>query len=352
MRAVPGSLLLVAAGLVLAAPAAGQDANPGGGTPAASPAEPTASPSSPARPGAGDGELPAGEGEAWKALDPAYGAYQRGFFLTAFALALTQARAGDATAQTLLGEILTRGLGVEQDLEEAAGWYRLAAEQGERSAQYELARMLLEGTGVERDVRRAAELFRAAGKKGVPGAWRELGIMTLEGVATDDGEPNPQLGAAYLTRAARNGDAEAQYALGQLYAAGRGVAQSEEQAARWLGEAARNGHVAAQVEYALMLFRGEGTTKDEAVAALWLRQAALSDNPVAQMRYARLLSQGRGVKRDPLEAARWYFIARSKGLGDEYMDDWITTLDAKQVDEARARAARWPGTLFVPPPQG
>ena len=38
--------------------------------------------------------------------DYAYGAFQRGFFLTAFSLALERAKKGDAPAQTLLGELL------------------------------------------------------------------------------------------------------------------------------------------------------------------------------------------------------------------------------------------------------
>ncbi|HSG94862.1 MAG TPA: HcpA family protein, partial [Afifellaceae bacterium] len=75
--------------------------------------------------------------------DRAYGAFQRGFYLTAFAIALERARKDDAKAQTLLGELLTRGLGVRQDHKEAAGWYELAAQGGDSEAQYALARLYL-----------------------------------------------------------------------------------------------------------------------------------------------------------------------------------------------------------------
>ena len=67
----------------------------------------------------------AGEESTFPA-DYAFGAFQRGWFLTAFSLALDRAKVGDAPAQTLLGVLLSRGLGVKQDLPAAADWYGLA----------------------------------------------------------------------------------------------------------------------------------------------------------------------------------------------------------------------------------
>ena len=52
--------------------------------------------------------------------DPAYGAYQRGLYLTALNLARPRAEAGDGAAQTLMAEILSRGLGVPRNETEAA----------------------------------------------------------------------------------------------------------------------------------------------------------------------------------------------------------------------------------------
>src|SRR5690606_37113597 len=44
--------------------------------------------------------------------DDAFGAYQRGLYITALNLALPRADGGDAAAQTLVAEIYSRGLGV------------------------------------------------------------------------------------------------------------------------------------------------------------------------------------------------------------------------------------------------
>ena len=229
--------------------------------------------------------------------DYAYGAFQRGFFLTAFSLALERAKKGDAPAQTLLGELLSRGLGVKQDLAAAADWYGLAAGHGDRGSALR-ARPALP----RRPRRRAGRRRRRRTSSRRPpsqdnaGAAREFAYLLLQGKGR---EQNALLAAAYLRRAARLGDMDAQYSLAELYVEGVGVVADEALAARWFGEAARNGHVGAQVEYGIILFNGRGVKKDEAVAARWFNEAANSDNPLAQVRLARLYAEGRGVDKEP-----------------------------------------------------
>ncbi|MBK1624381.1 tetratricopeptide repeat protein [Afifella marina] len=278
-------------------------------------------------------------------VDRAYGAFQRGHFLTAFAIALQQAEAGRTAAQTLLGELLSRGLGVKTDYKEAAGWYELAAKAGDREALYALGRLYLDGRGVDQDDAKAAEYFQRAADLGQPVAERELAYLLLQGKGV---EKNPMLAAAHLRNAARAGDSDAQYALAGLYREGVGVVGNPAEAARWYATAARNGHIPSQIEYAIMLFNGEGLRKDEKTAAQWFRQAALADNPVGELRYAKLLKDGLGVEKDEVEAARWYLIARSHGLKEPFMEGWLMGLPSGIRKEADARVAAWPG---VPTPQ-
>jgi uncharacterized protein len=270
--------------------------------------------------------------------DYAFGAFQRGWFLTAFGLALEEAKQGKASAQTLLGVLLSRGLGVKQDLAAAADWFGLAGNAGDREALYALGQLYLDGQGVEKDPVKAADYFRKAADKAQPGAARELGYLLLEGKGE---EKNAMLAAAYLRRAAGLGDFDAQYTLAGLYVEGVGVVADEAQAARWFGEAARNGHVGAQVEYAILLFNGRGLPKDEAAAAGWFERAANEDNPVAQVRLARLLAEGKGTERNDAEAARWYLIAKGHGLDDEFMEGWTEKLDEKTLHSAQAAADEW-----------
>lgn len=77
----------------------------------------------------------AGQPDENEFVDLAYGAFQRGYYLSAFKLALPRAESGEPAAQTLLAELYDRGLGVARDQKKAAIWYRFAAKTGNREAQ-------------------------------------------------------------------------------------------------------------------------------------------------------------------------------------------------------------------------
>ena len=71
-----------------------------------------------------------------RAPDLAYGAYQRGLYITALreATARLERNREDAAAMTLLGELYNQGLGVAADPAKAMEWYRLAAQRGDPHA--------------------------------------------------------------------------------------------------------------------------------------------------------------------------------------------------------------------------
>jgi hypothetical protein len=81
---------------------------------------------------------------------------------TALSVWMSAARAGDATAETYVGEIYERGLGRPRDYSAAALWYRKAADQGNPRAQLLLGTLYEKGLGVERDPVKALELYRKA----------------------------------------------------------------------------------------------------------------------------------------------------------------------------------------------
>lgn len=55
---------------------------------------------------------------------------------------LKAGRAGDATAQCVIGYCYAAGQGVRQHWAEALKWYRAAAEQGHPNAQYNLGKSI------------------------------------------------------------------------------------------------------------------------------------------------------------------------------------------------------------------
>jgi uncharacterized caspase-like protein len=112
-----------------------------------------------------------------------YVAYDRADYRTALNIWLPQAQAGDKEAQTYVGEIYEKGLGVPADYATAATWYRKAAEQGHTRAQINLGHLYEKGLGVERDPLQALQWYRQA--SGLREAIAlDAGTITLPGVAT------------------------------------------------------------------------------------------------------------------------------------------------------------------------
>ena len=100
-------------------------------------------------------------------VDMAYGAFQRGFYMTAFAIATRRASENtDVKAMTLLGELYANGLGIGRDDNKAAEWYRLAADRGDREAMFALGLFHLTGRTGKVNREQGAKLFAAAAKLG------------------------------------------------------------------------------------------------------------------------------------------------------------------------------------------
>lgn len=91
-----------------------------------------------------------------------YVSFDRADYATALKIWLPQAQAGDAEAQTYVGEIYEKGLGLKPDYEAAAHWYAKAAEQQFSRAQINLGNLYEKGLGVVADKARALNLYRMA----------------------------------------------------------------------------------------------------------------------------------------------------------------------------------------------
>jgi hypothetical protein len=269
--------------------------------------------------------------------DLAFGAYQRGLYVTAMreAMKRIEANSNDAPAMALVGELYRDGLSVKQSQEEANKWYKLAADRGDPQAQYSLGLSYLEGRGMAKDLKQARAWFEKAAEKNQPAALYNLAVMAIEGEIQDF------KGAADLFRRSMDGGyPDAAYALSMFYKEGTGVPKDPVMATSLLKRAADEKLTPAVVDYAIALFNGTGTEKNEELAAKYFIRAAWLNAPIAQNRLARLYVVGRGVKPDLVEAMKWHVLARANGVPDEWLDDKLRTLSQGQkaaVDEAIRR---------------
>lgn len=281
---------------------------------------------------------PSAGNESKRVPDIAYGAYQRGYFLTAFADATHLAEQNDAPSMTLLGELYANGQGVGRDDAKAESWYKLAADRSDRNAIFALAMFRFEGRNGPRDIKAGAKLLADAVKLGHPAAAYDLGLLYMQGQGV---QQDLKHAAALFSFAAKAGNAEAQYALATMYKEGHGVPKNQAEATRLMGRASLAGNVEAMTEFAIAQFNGEGTPKNEPAAAQLMLIAARHGNAIAQNRMAHILSAGRGMKADPVEAVKWHLIARASGKSDPDLDIYVAKQSAKVREEAGKKVKLW-----------
>ena len=91
-----------------------------------------------------------------------YVAEDRGSYGHALKVWLPKAKSGDPKAQTFVGEIFEKGLGLQPNYQTAALWYQKAAAQGDPTAQINLGNLYEKGLGVPKDPKKALEWYRKA----------------------------------------------------------------------------------------------------------------------------------------------------------------------------------------------
>lgn len=150
------------------------------------------------------------------------------------------------------------------------------------------------------------------------------GVIYVRGV---DGAPNDTAKAVeWDQKAAAQGNADAQYALGLCYAApglwnaglsmpdcANAVPKDDAKADEWLQKAAAQGLASAQYSLGQRYRLGEGAPKDAGKAFEWTKRAAVQGMPNAQAWLGVAYQGGDGIPADFAKAAEWYQKAAVQG---------------------------------------
>jgi len=120
----------------------------------------------------------------------------------------------DAWTQNNLGDMYYYGRdGVTEDYQQAAQWYRKAAEQGSMAGQCNLGFMYANGYGVTKDYQQATQWYRKAAEQGSADGQNNLGVMYENGYGV---EKDSQQAEQWYRRAVEQGHYGAQQALKRL----------------------------------------------------------------------------------------------------------------------------------------
>lgn len=273
-------------------------------------------------------------------VDRAFGAFQRGMYLTAFELALPEAQKGDANAQTMIAEMYDRGLGIGRDSQKAADWYKIAAKSGNREARFAYGVKLLEGKYVPKDIELGLEMMKLASDAGHPTAMFNYATHLINERPTT---------ATYrkvlplYEKAAEYRLADAYYSLAKIYEEGLATGINDpEKGLYWLEKAASAGVDTAQVELAIKLLNDNSKEENVERAFGLFRIAANRGNVIAQNRLSHMLFEGLGTERLEVEAAKWHILASRSGRYDFDLDRYMEALPDDVRQQALQLANRWP----------
>ena len=274
------------------------------------------------------------------------------------------AKRGDTLAQCSLGDYYYKGIGVDKDYDQAAYWYRKAAEQGNKEAQFGLGICCY----ISHDYRQAVDWFRQAAKQGEANAQYHLGFCYQFGTGVDknnqkamywygkaaeqgnedakeqlktiDNIKNSQtytfferyinkaesgdveaqcklamqyfdkedyvLAVYWFKKAAAQGDKFAQCRLGYCFSAGYGTETNMEKSFYWYEKAAEQGEPEAQYCVGCCYYGGMGVVKNERNAFEWYEKAAYNNHIEAQGALAACYSEGIGTEKNYVKAFEWY----------------------------------------------
>ena len=149
-----------------------------------------------------------------------------------------------------------------------------------------------------------------------------------------------------LRGAAAAGDAQAQFALGNDYIDGRGVAQDYGQALIWYCKSAAQGYAPALNQLGYMQENKIGLPRNYKRALYYYRLAANKGNALAENHLGAMYQNGLQVRRDYKQAFEWYRKAADQNLADAenevgyfYRCGWGVKRDYAQALDWYRRAA-------------
>lgn len=258
-----------------------------------------------------------------------------------------------AYCQYKVGKKYETGAGVQQSYAEAVKWYRKAIESGSTKALTALALCIEMGRGVRQSTAEAVKLYKRAHEKSNKN-WRytlpmpalaETQYQLAIAMSNQNSTSEDWKWAVTLYQEAMNkGHLQAQERLAWCYEKGKGIAQSDYQAAElyfkvlqqnincspksaevkyriarkydelklyteavtWYRKAAEQGHADAQNSLGVRYDNGQGVTQSHTEAVKWFRKAAEQGDRWAQCNLGWKYFYGQGVPQSYDGAIRWF----------------------------------------------
>ena len=209
---------------------------------------------------------------------------------------------------------------------------------GDMSAQIMLGALYNKGGAVARDDKMAAAWFEKAANQGNAEAQYQLGNL----YENSQLPKNFEAAASWYHKAAQQGSAKAQARLGVFYSHGLGVTKNPNEAILWSGKAALQGNADAQYGLGLGYMQGKSAPKNAQLAMGWLSKAAAQGHTEALLLMARAYQRGDGAPKDAVLAYALNSLAlthKNSAIATQQRDNLANKLSSEQLVASNKLAA-------------
>ena len=198
----------------------------------------------------------------------------------------------------------------------------LSERAAENADLYGKAQSAVIGAGEQQgpDYKSAAKFYERAARNGSAEAAYALAALYRDAQVVEEGDAStPEKAFFWMREAAVGGWPQAQYEVAVFYYSGKGVEPNAEEALAWLEKAGENNQVLAQRFLGALYVNGvhaDGlmtVNPDVKKGASWYLRAALNDDGPSQAVMGSLYMTGKGVERDNIQAIKWNKLAAAKG---------------------------------------
>ncbi len=241
---------------------------------------------------------------------------------------ISQAKKGDANAQTELGIKYLFGRGVEQDINKSSKWFREAAKQESAEAQYYLGVIDDMGLISTKNFKKAVKWYRKSAKLGFADAQFMLGRIYEVG-----GGEKSAVKSLYDGKVLNGRD---------LYVDPEEFVQEE--ARQVTDSRERTRPFSDQRNFNSNYEQGYTIKVDYAESFNWYEKAALQGHPQSQIKLGVLYAKGQGTEKNIVSALSWLTIATHEEDSDklaQLVDKFKAGMTAEQIDEADRSAQSW-----------
>lgn len=179
-------------------------------------------------------------------------------------------------------------------------------------------------------------LYEKAAKMGDADAQYKCGVMYC-----DNGTRSLDKALYWFEKAAERGHAECQFICGEMYKDGEGVAADPKKALYWYEKAAEQDIHRAQYLRGLMYYCGEGTAVDKKKALYWCEKLAGLGYNDCQFICGKMYEDGNGIAADPKKALYWYESAAEQGCAKAQSQCGCMYGDGVGTARNRDKAKEW-----------